>query len=62
MPGLLKHAGVDRDRLLGDQPAVVGSEEEREIGDVVRRDQVGQTLCCAGRLDLRLALKPQLAR
>ena len=29
--GSLKHAGVDRDCLLGDQPAVVGGEEQREI-------------------------------
>ena len=33
--GSSKHAGVDRDRLLGDQPAVVGGEEhgEHEFGD-----------------------------
>ena len=36
--GSLKHAGVDRDRLLGDQPAVVGGEEQREIRDVLRRN------------------------
>ena len=59
--GSSKYAGVDRDRLLGDQPAVVGGEEQREIRDVVRRDQVGQALRRACRLDLRFGLKPQLA-
>src|ERR1700747_1659693 len=59
--GSSKHAVVDRDRLFGDQPAVIGGEEQREIGDVLRRDQVGQALRGACRLDLRFGLKPQLA-
>jgi hypothetical protein len=57
--GSSKYAGVDRDRLLGDQSAVVGGEEQREIRDVLRRNQVGQALRRACRLDLRFGLKPQ---
>ena len=39
----------------------VGGEQQREIREVIRRDQVGQALRRAGRLDLRFGLKPQLA-